>query len=290
MLEGADTGWVFSGRERTVTYANVPPGQYRFRVRGENGGGAPSANEAIVAIIVARPYWQTWWFRVMPVFLLGGIIYSIYRYRLSKYRELQHLRLRIADDLHDDIGSELSGIALESDLIARQLPTEDPLGARLANVGRSIRGASDNLRDVVWIVNPELDRIPDLVARLQAIAGKMLAGHRLTFESTGSAPQLSLDMEFKRHILMMVKEILNNILRHAQATHVTIEVDLRETHLRLRVIDDGVGFAVETPSTGFGLAGLRTRAAAIGGDLTVHSTPGTGTRVCLEADIIRSND
>jgi ligand-binding sensor domain-containing protein len=290
MLEGADTGWVFSGRERTVTYTNVPPGDYRFRVRGENGDGVASANEAIVAIIVGRPYWQTWWFRVLLVLLVGGMLYSFYRYRLSKFRELQHLRLRIADDLHDDIGSELSGIAIESDLIARQLPPESHERTRVVNVGRSIRRASDNLRDVVWIVNPDLDRIPDLVARLQAIAGKMLAGHRLTFESSGTAPQLSLNMEFKRQILMIFKEILNNILRHARASHVRIEVDLKGTHLRLLVIDDGVGFEEKTSSTGFGLVSMRNRAAAIGGTLTVETTPGAGTRVCLDADIIHSND
>jgi ligand-binding sensor domain-containing protein len=289
-LEGTDTGWVFSGRERTVTYANVPPGQYRFRVRGENGGGVPSANEAVVAIIVARPYWQTWWFRILLVLLVGGILYSFLLYRLSKFRELQHLRLRIADDLHDDIGSELSGIAIESDLIARQLPPESHERTRVVNVGRSIRRASDNLRDVVWIVNPDLDRIPDLVARLQAIAGKMLACHRLTFESSGGAPQLSLNMEFKRNILMMFKEMLNNILRHARASHVRIELDLKGKHLRLLVIDDGVGFEENTSSTGFGLVSMHNRAAAIGGTLTVDSAPGAGTRVCLDADIIHSND
>jgi ligand-binding sensor domain-containing protein len=290
MLEGADTGWVFPGRERTVTYANVPPGEYRFRVRGENGGGVSSANEATVAIIVGRPYWQTWWFRSLILLFVSGMLYSFYRYRLSKLRELQHLRLRIADDLHDDVGSELSGIAIESDLIARQLLPESHERTRVVNVGRSIRRASDNLRDAVWIVNPDLDRIPDLVVRLQSIAGKMLAGHRLTFESSGVAPQLSLDMEFKRQILMVFKEMLNNILRHARASHVHVDVDLHGTLLRLQVSDDGVGFEEKTSASGVGLASMRNRAAAVGGKLTVKSALGAGTTVCLEADIIHSND
>jgi ligand-binding sensor domain-containing protein len=289
-LEGADPDWAFAGRERTVTYANVPPGEYRFRVRGMNSDGVPGANEAIVAIIVGRPYWHTWWFRFLLLLAVCGVLYALYRYRIAKFMELQRLRLRIADDLHDDIGSELSGIALESELIARQLPAGTPQHTRLVNVGRSIRKASDNLRDVVWIVNPELDKVPDLVTRLQGIATKMLAGHRVSFQTSGSAEQCTLGMEQKRHIVMMFKEILNNIVRHARASHVQIEVDVTEAHLRLKVSDDGVGFSLPSRSPGFGIAGLHTRAAAIGGTITLESTPSAGTRVCLEASILHSDD
>ena len=182
------------------------------------------------------------------------------------------------------------GLALESDLIARQMPPESTQHVRLVDVGRSIRRAADNLRDVVWIVNPERDTASDLVARMRTIAAKMLADHRLTFSSSESSSQKSLDLEFKRHLVMMFKEILNNILRHARATHVHIEIHLTDEHLRLSVADDGIGFTPSSRFTGVGLTSLRTRAAAIGGELSLESNPGSGTRVRFEAKITRSGD
>ena len=289
-LEGFDKDWVYCGNRRVAMYTNLDPGVYAFRVKGSNHDDVWNEAGTSLRVIVNPAFWQTWWFRIGVALFCVGVLFSLYRYRLSKLLELQCLRLRIADDLHDDIGSELSGIALESDLIARQLQGETPQHLRLVNVGRSIRAAADNLRDVVWIVNPELDTVPDLAARMRAVAAKMLAGHRLTFESSASLLQYSLEMEFKRHVLMMFKEMLNNVLRHAGATHVQIEVHLKAQHLRVNVKDDGIGFTLSSDFTGRGLAGLRARAAAIGGTLTIESTPGLGTRVCLEADITRSSD
>ena len=289
-LEGFDRDWVYCGTRHTATYTNLDPASYVFRVKGSNNDGLWNEVGASLTVVVTPAYWQTWWFKTGLVIVFGLILYVLFRYRLSKVLELQRIRLRIADDLHDHIGSELSGLALESDLIARQMPSESPQHVRLEDVGRSIRRAADNLRDVVWIVNPERDTATDLVARMRAIAAKMLADHRLTFTSSESASQKSLDLEFKRHLVMMFKEILNNILRHARATHVHIEIQLTDERLRLSVADDGIGFTPSSRFTGVGLASLRTRAAAIGGDLTLESTPGSGTRVHFEAKITRSGD
>jgi signal transduction histidine kinase len=289
-LEGLDKEWVYCGTRREATYTSLDPGTYTFRVKGSNHDGVWNEAGASLTVIVNPAFWQTFWFKAGVALLFAAVLYTLYRYRLSRLLELQRFRLRIADDLHDEIGSELSGIALESDLIARQLQAETPQHLRLTTIGRSIRAAADNLRDVVWVVNPELDTVQDLVARMRAIASKMLAGHQVTFESSTSPSWSSLDLEVKRHVLMMFKEMLNNILRHASATHVQIELNFKEKHLQLRVKDDGVGFTPSSPSTGRGLASLRSRAAAIGGKFTLESKPGSGTHVCLEADITRSSD
>ena len=289
-LEGFDKEWVYCGTRREATYTSLDPGTYTFRVKGSNHDGVWNEAGTSLNVIINPTFWQTFWFKAGIALLFIGVLYALHRYRLSKLLELQRLRLRIADDLHDEIGSELSGIALESDLIARQLQRATPQHLRLTNVGRSIRAAADNLRDVVWVVNPELDTVQDLVARMRAIAAKMLASHQVTFESSTNPSWSSLDLEVKRHVLMMFKEILNNILRHASATHVHITLNFKENHLHLSVKDDGVGFTPSSQFTGRGLAALRSRAAAIGGKLTFESKPGSGTHVCLEADITRSSD
>lgn len=222
--------------------------------------------------------------------MFAGVLYALHMNRLAKVRAMERMRLRIADDLHDDIGSELSSIALESDLIARQLQPDGPQRARLLNVASTIRNAANNLRDVVWIVNPELDRVPDLVTRMRAVAGKMLVGLRYTIVSSGDPVDFSVDIEFKRHVLMMFKEMLSNVLRHAGATHVRIEIEQKARRLRVCVRDDGVGFDTSARFEGRGLSSLHARAEAIGGTLTLESRPGAGTTVCLEAEIIRSGD
>ena len=287
MLEGVDHTWVRAGTRRGVTYANVSPGSYILRVRASNSDGVWNETGLSLPIVITPPLWQTWWFRGLLLVLLYALAYGAYRYRLARVLALERLRLRIANDLHDDIGSELSSLALESDLIARRIPEGDPARERLQAVGRTIRSAADNLRDVVWIVSPDRDRIEDLVERMKEAAAKMLSGLDCEFRVTGSRATPALEMEFKRHVLMMFKEILHNVNTHARASRVDVEIDLQSTHMRLCVRDNGVGFNASEPHSGRGFHSLHTRASAIGGQLSIESAPGLGTFVCLEVDITR---
>jgi signal transduction histidine kinase/ligand-binding sensor domain-containing protein len=287
MLEGVDRTWVQAGTNRVVTYANVSPGSYLFRVRASNNDGVWNETGLSLPILIAPPLWQTWWFRGLVLVLLGALAYGAYRYRLAKVLALERLRLRIANDLHDDIGSDLSSLALESDLIARRIPEGDPGRERLRAVGRTIRSAADNLRDVVWIVSPDQDRVQDLEERMREGTAKMLQGLPYEFRSAGSMLSTPLDIEFKRHVLMIFKEMLHNVVSHAQASRVEVEFELNNGHMRLCVQDDGVGFEPSGKQSGRGLRSLRARASAIGGTVTIESTPGKGPAVCLEADITR---
>jgi signal transduction histidine kinase len=286
-LEGHDSGWIYCGNRQYARYMNVPVGNYVFRVRGSNNDGVWNEEGVSLRILIAPPYWQTWWFRGVALVLLGALAYGGYRYRLAKMLALERLRLRIANDLHDDIGSDLSSLALESDLLSRRFPEGDPSRERLRVVGRTIRAAADNLRDVVWIVSPDRDEVQDLVERMREVAAKMLSGFSYEFRCSGSAPSGSLDIEFKRHVLMMFKEMLHNVVRHARASKVEVEFELITGHLRLCVRDDGVGFEPSAKQSGRGLYSLRARASAIGGTVTIESAPGKGTAISLEAGITR---
>ncbi len=289
-LEGLEDSWVESRERRSVRYPGLAHGNYVFRVKAINTFGRWPDQEIAIAVSISPPWWQTWWFRGSLALMVMGMFYGFNRYRISRLLALERVRLRIADDLHDDIGSELSSIALESELIARQLPAGTPQQTRLFNLGRLVRSAADNLRDVVWVVNPELGRFPDLLDRIRGVAEKMLAGHHFTLDIPGNAPPHPLDMEFRRHVLMIFKEMLNNVVRHARAANVRIFVEVKGKQIRLCVKDDGIGFDTTVKSSGRGLAGMRSRAAAIKGILTLESAQPSGTTICLEADIIHSDD
>ena len=287
MLEGADRDWVAMGTTRRVQFANLGPGSYVLRIRGSNSDGVWNEAGLSLPILIEPPFWQRWWFRGIVVLLAGALAYGTYRYRLAKVLSVERLRFRIANDLHDDIGSDLSSLALESDLLARRLPQDDPARERFRSLGQAIRNAADNLRDVVWIVGPDQDSVPDLIERMREIAAKTLKGIDHEVRVTGAIASASLGMEFKRHVLMILKEALHNAVRHGAPSRVDVAFELNGTNIRLCVRDDGVGFDTSIHHTGRGLRSLRARTSAIGGTMTIESTPGQGTAVCLEADITR---
>jgi signal transduction histidine kinase len=287
MLEGFDKDWIYCGTRHYASYTNLDPGSYLFRVKGSNSDGVWNEAGTSLTVIVDPALWQTLWFRGIVLILVGALAYGGYRYRLAKMLALEHLRLRIANDLHDDIGSDLSSLALESDLLARRFPEGDPGRERLRALGRTIRAAADNLRDVVWIVSPDRDEVQDLVERMREVAAKTLSGLPHEFRCSGSALSAALGIEFKRHVLMMFKEMLHNVVCHARASRVEVEFELNNGHVRLCVRDNGVGFDPSGKQSGRGLHSLHARASAIGGTVTIESTSGKGTAVCLEADITR---
>ena len=117
MMEGFDTDWIYSGTRHFVTYTNLFPGTYHFKVKGTNSDGVWNSSPASIIIKIEPPYWQTWWFRGFIILLITGVLYFLYRIRVKRLLDLEKLRIKIASDLHDDIGSALSRISLESELI-----------------------------------------------------------------------------------------------------------------------------------------------------------------------------
>ena len=286
-LEGLSDEWLHCGTERLASFTNLDPGTYVFRVKASNGDGLWNAQGASLRFVIDSPYWQTWWFRAASAILVAALAYGAYRFRIARMVALERLRLRIANDLHDDIGSDLSALALESDLLARRMSDGDPGRERLRAVGGTIRKAADNLRDVVWIVSPDRDSVCDLAERMREVASKLPPDLVCEFRCEGKAPSAALHLEFKRHILMMFKEIMHNVASHSRASRVEVDLDLDRTRLRLCVQDNGIGFDPSAHHGGRGLRSLRARAAAIGGTLTIDSSHGRGTLICLEAHIAR---
>lgn len=194
--------------------------------------------------------------------------------------ELANTRLRIAGDLHDDIGASLSSMAVLSDLVRRNEALPDSDRARLDRLSASARSLVDDLRDIVWAIDPKADRLHDLAERLRDTAAALLPGVRCTVTAPDDR-DLQLDMETRRHLFLIAKEALHNIARHADASRVQVHLSDSAEGFALRIEDDGQGFDPEVSTTGHGLASLRERAAQVRGTLEIDSAPGRGTRLTL---------
>jgi hypothetical protein len=284
-LVGLDTGWVYPAKRRFAAYTNVDPGKYTLCVKGSNNDGVWNESGLSIPLIITPPFWATWWFRTLVAIFVIGTFAGAYNYRVKKLLEMERMRVRIASDLHDDIGSSLSGIALITDMVRNHLPPDQKDRQHLTEVSHAARHTADALKDIVWIISPEHDRLDDIVLRMKDSAAKLLIGIEYCFDCQDDTMSSALDMEFRRNVLLIYKETLNNIAKYSRATKVEISVKEDDEVLTLRVTDNGVGFDESTVKRGNGLKNLRARAAKIGGTIEIMSAPAKGTTVQLDARI-----
>jgi ligand-binding sensor domain-containing protein/signal transduction histidine kinase len=278
-LRGADADWSAFTEQRTVNYASLAPGRYTFTVRAMNADGGVSLQPASVTFTVLRPIWLRWWSLTLAAFAVASMIVAVYRYRVARVLELAAIRTRIATDLHDDIGADLTRIALLSE-VARQTHDEAPV----ASIARIARESVSAMGDIVWAINPKRETMADLVRRMRQHADEVFTLRHidLQFNATDAHVSARLGMDVRRDLLLVFKEAVNNAARHSRCSRVLIDLHREGESLVLSVADNGVGFDASRESEGQGLASLRRRAERLHGTLAVSSIAGTGTTVRLQ--------
>jgi len=281
-LDGLQQEWMEAGPNRVATYNYLPPGNYAFQVRAANNDGVWNETGARVAFELLPHFWQRGWFRTCAVLGVIGLVWLAYYARMARLGELERLRLRIARDLHDDVGANLASMALIAEAMEKQPAFGEP-----ADLRRIALHTIDALRDIVWFIDPARDRLGDLVTRMRDTAPLLLPGLPFDFEASVPNPDLHLPPAFRRNVFPIFKEALHNAASHARASRVQIRVEAREGRLRLEVRDDGRGFEEEKITPGNGLRNLRRRAQELHGAVRFLSTPGQGTRVEFEAPFPR---
>ncbi len=284
MLRSIENGWNAPTRQRTARYTTLPSGSYTLLVRGRNRNGGWT-QPVQYSFEILRPFWATWWFRVSLFLAVVSCMFGIYKYRVSKLLELERLRLRIAADLHDEIGSYLGSIALESEITHRKLQVSDEVKQRLEKIASLSRRTAEAMRDIVWVINPEHDSMETLELKLKEVAAQLLKDIPHSISVSSDTPSDDLDLDFKRNFYLVYKEALHNILKHARATRVDIIVGQQKKLLKLKIVDNGVGFDEQTVVRGNGLKNIRNRASKMGAHLVLASSPGKGTTMELTSNI-----
>ena len=287
-IEELDDAWSAPSAERTIHYPRLAAGRYRFLVRAVTSDGLVSPTPARVDVTVLPPLWQRWWFQSAAVLLVALVSLSGHRYRVRRVVETERLRTRLASDLHDDIGSTLSQIAILSE-VTRKVVSDDPRAADpLEHIARLSRESVDAMGDIVWAVDPHRDTPVHLAQRMRRFASDLLppAGITLAFH-VADVTDVHLSPDVRREVFLIFKEILNNIVRHAHALNVDVNLALSPQRLELIVQDDGCGAMPDGPGDGHGLRSMRRRAESMGGTLDVEARKGRGTRVMLTVSVRR---
>lgn len=286
-LVGANEEWSAPTDQRTINYAGLSPGKYRFIVRAVTTDGIMSTSPATIAFTIMRPIWQRWWFVALALILTGLLIAAIIRNRVTRLVELERVRTRIAADLHDDIGSALSRIAILSEVARRQGNVEAAVGEPLGVIAGASRDLVDSMSDIVWAINPNKDHLRDLIQRMRRFASDLFTARQIefSFDAPGEDQALKIGADLRRQVFLIFKEAVNNIARHSQSTEAQIEMQIANKWLTVKVADNGPGFDLTQTSEGQGLASMRARAQELGGKLEIVSNNHSGTTVLLKVPL-----
>lgn len=283
-MEGLESKWTRT-RERKATYQRLPPGRYTFHVSACNNSGIWNEAGASLAVVQLPFFWQTAWFESGVVLTIIGLVYGAYRYRLIQLARISQLRVRIAADIHDEVGSNMGAVVLNSDLLTLSPNLSPEEREQIADIHRLAQNTAHALREISWFINPDFDYLDEMLARMKEAAGRLSKSHRVNFSAPDSVPKTRLSLEFRRNVIAIYKEALNNAGRHSGATRIEIIIRLESGRLGLQITDDGCGFDPGQESAGQGLRNLRQRAEALGGALEIQSAPGAGTKIRFEGNL-----
>ena len=300
-LDGVDQEWVEAGKERSAFYGSMPPGDYHFRVIACNSEGVWNPAGAELAFHVQPLLSQTWWFLSLLALGLGAILVagvgSVFRYlskrklqrhlaQLEQERALERERARIAQDLHDDLGSSLARISLLSGLVRADKDHPAQVETHANKISQSADLTVRALEEIVWAVRPGSDTLQSLVEYIAHFANELFEDNptRCRLDLPHDLPSLPLPPDVRHNIFLIVKEALTNALKHAGAREVRVVTKAADHTIEITVEDDGRGFTPATDTSlgkRHGLGNMRQRAGTIGGTLELRSAAGTGTSVRL---------
>ena len=287
-------GW---GGDAWARYSRLPPGQYLFQVRAATETGEWTDGEAVVAVSVVPPLWQRTWFRLAMLaagvaLLVAGVRYGTWRRMQTRLEEterrraVEHERTRIARDIHDDLGANLTQIALLSELAQTDMADPSQAGTHLRQIFSAARSMTRQLDEIVWAVDPENDFLEATINYICKFAQDYLslAGVRCRLDVPETFPQLTISSAERHNLFLVVKESLNNIIKHAQAGEVWLRIKHDADALVLVIEDNGKGFVQNahaestlTGTGGHGIQNRRRRMARIGARFEQRSEPGKGT-------------
>jgi ligand-binding sensor domain-containing protein/signal transduction histidine kinase len=291
-LEGLDRDWSPPSAGRSILYASLAPGSYRFLVRALNGEGRASPVPAAVTFTILPPLWRRAWFLASAALAACGVGYALDHARAERRLAVERVRTRIASDLHDDIGASLSRVAVLTEVVKRKAGPEH--ARRLGDIADLARELVGSMSDIVWATDPKRDDLASVVRRLRTFGSDVLEAAGIAFDCrvAGDLGRVKVGPDTRRRIYLILKESLANVARHSGAVNARLSFRTEGRFLLAELRDDGRGM----PSGGarssglahgtvHGIPSMKERAEAGGGSLEIDSAPGAGTAVLLKMPV-----
>lgn len=299
LLEGYDNDWINTGSHNSIRYLHLPPGKYKLYVKTATLNNTYGPPEFLYQFTILKPVYQRWWFICITILLGILLIYLILKiylrnkylikiHTLEKEKAVQGERLRISKDMHDDIGTGISQIAILSELAKKTADIPETRQSVLNKISKVAGELIDNISNMIWITKPEYDNIGSLIYYMHEYSGSLFENSdiRLQFKSPENIPLIPVDNQARRNIFLIFKESLNNILKYSEAANISVQFEINDNLFSVRIKDDGKGFDIESSiNKGDGLRNMKKRAEDCNGHLDIFSSPGNGAIIEFQMKI-----
>lgn len=273
-LEGFEDTWFSQGNTASVRYNKLPAGEYVLKIKGADARGNQTSSVLSIPIKVHQFFYKKWWFIALVLLLNAAIIYALFKWRLQQLLALEGLRTKISSDLHDDVGSLLSGLAMQTELMEMNARPEDK--TKLQKIAGISRNAISQMRDLVWSIDSRRTTSNDLIERMHELAEELLLPQDISFHIDSSSidqRNKNLPPQIKQNLFLIYKEAITNLLKHSDASHLQVTI-LNEGKACQFILKDNGSSKESYHSTGLGLANMQLRAEAIGGSVTFETMDG----------------
>jgi len=267
-LRGIDQSWQQT-TQRTVRYTTLPAGEFRFEVRARNGDGYWSPVRSSITFRILPPFWRSWWFILLSILVTIFTLAFIYNYyRIAKLVDLERIRIRIASDLHDDVGASLTEIALQADFL-QATQKDSKVAESLRQIGEMSRGIVTTMDDIVWSIDARNDKFGDLMDRMQDYATNVLVPRdiEIAYQFSGIDSEKVMSLEIRQNLYLIFKEAVNNAAKYSQASKIIVSLILADGTFMLKISDNGIGLPETVRMGSHGLKNMRMRAARIKADI-----------------------
>jgi len=279
---GIDTSWIEMSNPGNINFSNMNHGNYFFQLRVCNESGYCNSVDSEFKFVINAHFSRSWWFRLLVFCVVAILLYGLYRYRLAQVIHIEKVRNRIAADLHDDVASTVSSISFYSDFAKSQLSDDNPtLHNILDKIGENARESLETMRDVIWSTQANFDSFSALKSKLKQYGeGICLAKDiKFTWTDNVSENQMFISPIVRRNVYLIVKEAINNAVKHAHCSEISVSFFVKNSVVELIITDNGKGFDHTKIKSGNGILNIKNRADQLHATVTIKSDLGQGTTI-----------
>jgi ligand-binding sensor domain-containing protein len=295
LLEGVDKDWIDAGKRNTAYYANLKGGRYIFKVRASNWKNGGMTKIRSISVEIIPPFWVRWYFYTAILILCLLLGYLLYRMRVNVLLKQQGIRNGIAKDLHDQVGSTLSSISIYSEVAQIYQANGEwvELKSILGTISQTSVEMISEMGDIVWAINPINDDVDSIFKRINSYAEPLCRAKCILFEFDYDNRLLKSDlgMRIRKNLYLIIKEAINNAIKHSGCKHITVRLSLEGDIASLSIKDDGAGFELggkensKAQFSGNGLKNIKHRARELDATYHITSEPGMGCRIELKFEL-----